>query len=126
MASAPSCPRKSGWSSVASIPGRASRGAHPPRNRREDFYVCSFTTHFANYHTPENVRYGQDKTPGASLLLNYLISQAAIPEYQVRFRWKPGSVAMWDNRCTQHYAVQDYWPAPRKMERAAIIGDKPF
>jgi len=44
----------------------------------------------------------------------------------VRFRWKPGSVAMWDNRCTQHYAVQDYWPAARKMERAAIIGDKPF
>lgn len=72
------------------------------------------------------MRYGQDKTPGASMLLNYLISQAAIPEYQVRFRWKPGSVAMWDNRCTQHYAVQDYWPAARKMERAAIIGDKPF
>ncbi|MEG0558815.1 MAG: TauD/TfdA family dioxygenase, partial [Comamonas sp.] len=97
-----------------------------PETGEKILYVCSFTTHFANYHTPENVRYGQDKTPGSSMLLNYLISQAAIPEYQVRFRWKPGSVAMWDNRCTQHYAVQDYWPAPRKMERAAIIGDKPF
>ncbi len=97
-----------------------------PETGEKSLYVCSFTTHFSNYHTPENVRYGQDKTPGASMLLNYLISQAAIPEYQVRFRWKPGSVAMWDNRCTQHYAVQDYWPAPRKMERAAIIGDKPF
>ena len=97
-----------------------------PETGEQILYVCSFTTHFSNYHTPENVRYGQDKTPGASMLLNYLISQAAIPEYQVRFRWKPGSVAMWDNRCTQHYAVQDYWPAPRKMERAAIIGDKPF
>lgn len=97
-----------------------------PETGEKILYVCSFATHFANYHTPENVRYGQDKSPGASLLLNYLMSQAAIPEYQVRFRWQPGSVAMWDNRCTQHYAVQDYWPAPRKMERAAIVGDRPF
>ena len=97
-----------------------------PETGEKILYVCGFATHFANYHTPDNVRFGQDKTPGASMLLNYLISQAAIPEYQVRFRWKPGSVAMWDNRCTQHYAVQDYWPAPRKMERAAIIGDRPF
>ncbi|MBO9327926.1 taurine dioxygenase [Achromobacter xylosoxidans] len=97
-----------------------------PETGEKILYVCGFSTHFANYHTPENVRYGQDKTPGASLLLNYLISQAAIPEYQVRFRWRPNSVAMWDNRCTQHYAVQDYWPAPRKMERAAIIGDRPY
>ncbi len=97
-----------------------------PETGEKILYVCGFATHFANYHTPENVRFGQDKTPGASLLLNYLTSQAAIPEYQVRFRWKPNSVVMWDNRCTQHYAVQDYWPAPRKMERTAIIGDKPF
>ncbi|MEG1768451.1 MAG: TauD/TfdA family dioxygenase, partial [Comamonas sp.] len=82
-----------------------------PETGEQVLFVSSFTTHFANFHTPDNVRYGQDKTPGASLLLNYLTSQAAIPEYQVRFRWKPHSVAMWDNRCTQHYAVQDYWPA---------------
>lgn len=97
-----------------------------PESGEKILYVGSFTTHFANFHTPENVRYGQDKTPGASHLLNYLLSQAAIPEYQVRFRWRPNTVAIWDNRCTQHYAVHDYWPAPRKMERAAIIGDKPF
>ncbi|GAB2483287.1 TauD/TfdA family dioxygenase [Comamonas humi] len=97
-----------------------------PETGEKILYVSSFSTHFANYHTPENVRFGLDKTPGASMLLNYLISQASIPEYQVRFRWKPNSVAMWDNRCTQHYAVQDYWPAPRKMERAAIVGDRPF
>jgi taurine dioxygenase len=97
-----------------------------PETGEKVLYVCSFTTHFANFHTPENVRFGQEKTPGASLLLNYLISQAAIPEYQVRFRWRPNSVAIWDNRSTQHYAVMDYWPAPRKMERAAIVGDKPY
>jgi taurine dioxygenase len=96
-----------------------------PETGEKVLYVCTFTTHFVNYHTPENVRFGLDKTPGASHLLNYLISQASIPEYQVRFRWKPNSVAIWDNRSTQHYAVMDYWPAPRKMERAAIIGDLP-
>ena len=41
----------------------------------------------------------------------------------MRFRWKPNSVAMWDNRSTQHYAVMDYPPCHRKMERAGIIGD---
>ncbi len=72
------------------------------------------------------MRFGQDANPGASLLLNYLVSQAQIPEYQVRWRWRKNSVAMWDNRCTQHYAVMDYPPSHRKMERAAIIGDTPF
>ena len=95
-----------------------------PETGEKVLNVCSFTTNFVNYHTPENVRFGLDKTPGASQLLNYLVSQASIPEYQVRFRWKPNSVAIWDNRCTQHYAVQDYWPAARKMERAAIIGGR--
>jgi hypothetical protein len=41
----------------------------------------------------------------------------------VRWRWKPNSVAIWDNRSTQHYAVMDYPPCHRKMERAGIIGD---
>lgn len=57
-----------------------------PETGEKVLYVSSFTPHFANYHTPENVRFGLDKTPGASQLLNYLISQASIPEYQVRFR----------------------------------------
>ena len=86
----------------------------------------AFTTHFTNFHTPENVRYGQDYAPGAAQLLHYLISQAQIPEYQVRWRWKPNSMAMWDNRSTQHYAVMDYPPCHRKMERAGIMGDTPF
>ena len=97
-----------------------------PETGEKVLNVCSFTTHFVNFHTPENVRFGLDKSPGASLLLQHLMSQATIPEYQVRFRWRPNSVAIWDNRATQHYAVMDYWPAPRKMERAAIVGDRPF
>ena len=55
----------------------------------------------------------------------YLSSQAAIPEYQVRFRWRTNSVAIWDNRSTQHYACDDFHPAVRKLERAGIIGERP-
>jgi taurine dioxygenase len=97
-----------------------------PETGRKALYVCGFTTHFTNFHTAENVRYGQDFAPGGANLLQYLIGRAQVPEYQVRWRWQPGSVAMWDNRCTQHYAVTDYAPCVRRMERAAIIGDKPF
>ncbi|NQD57307.1 taurine dioxygenase, partial [Pseudomonas sp. CM25] len=79
-----------------------------------------------NYHTPQRVRFGQDANPGASDLLRYLISQAYLPEYQVRWRWKPNSVAIWDNRSTQHYAVMDYPPCHRKMERAGIQGSPTF
>lgn len=97
-----------------------------PETGEKVLFVNGFTTHFTNYHTPTNVRVGQDYTQGRTQLLDYLISQAAIPEYQVRWRWKPNSVAIWDNRATQHYAVMDYPPCHRKMERAGIIGDKPF
>src|SRR6185369_13037788 len=96
-----------------------------PETGEKVLFVDAFTTHFVDFHTPDNVRVGQDFAPGASHLLDYLVSQAAIPEYQVRFRWKRNSVAIWDNRCTQHYAVQDYWPAVRRMERATIVGDRP-
>lgn len=97
-----------------------------PETGEKVLFVNAFTTHFTNFHTPENVRYGQDYTQGGSALLQYLINQAMVPEYQVRWRWKPNSMAMWDNRSTQHYAVMDYPPCNRKMERAGIIGDKPF
>ena len=97
-----------------------------PETGEKVLFVNAFTTHFTNYHTPDRVRVGQDANPGAALLLNYLVSQAFIPEYQVRWRWRPNSMAMWDNRSTQHYAVMDYPPCHRKMERAGIIGDTPF
>ena len=97
-----------------------------PESGEKVLFVNAFTTHFTNYHTPANVRFGQDFSPAASQLLNYLISQAFIPEFQVRFRWRKNSMAFWDNRSTQHYAVMDYPPCHRKMERAGIIGDKPY
>src|SRR5471030_1221423 len=97
-----------------------------PETGEKILFVNAFTTHISNYHTPDRVRYGQDANPGASQLLSYLISQAYIPEYQVRWRWQPDSVAIWDNRSTQHYAVMDYPPCHRKMERAGIVGDRPY
>ncbi len=98
---------------------------HPDTGEKV-LFVNGFTTHFVNYHNKDRVRYGQDFNQGAGDLLQYLISQAYIPEYQVRWRWKPYSVAIWDNRATQHYAVMDYPPCHRKMERAGIVGTKPF
>ncbi|WP_237886459.1 TauD/TfdA dioxygenase family protein [Pseudomonas sp. PGPR40] len=97
-----------------------------PETGEKVLYVNVFTTHFSNFHTPERVRFGQDANPGAADLLRYLVSQASIPEYQVRWRWKPNSIAIWDNRSTQHYAVMDYPPCHRKMTRATIMGDLPY
>jgi taurine dioxygenase len=97
-----------------------------PETGEPVLFVNGFSTHLTNYHTPERVRFGQDANPGAALLLNYLISQAYVPEFQVRWRWRPNSVAIWDNRATQHYAVMDYPPCHRKMERAGIVGDVPY
>jgi len=97
-----------------------------PETGEKVLFVNGFTTHFTNFHTPANVRCGQDYAPGAAQLLQYLVSQAAIPEYQVRLRWTPNTVALWDNRSTQHYAVMDYPPCNRRMERAGIKGDRPY
>jgi taurine dioxygenase len=55
-------------------------------------------------------------------LLDTLFQQALIPEHQFRLRWAPHTVAMWDNRSVQHYAVHDYYPQRRIMERVTIRG----
>jgi taurine dioxygenase len=58
-------------------------------------------------------------------ILEVLFAQAQIPEYQFRLRWTPGTVVFWDNRSTQHYAANDYYPERRRMERTAVVGDIP-
>jgi taurine dioxygenase len=57
-------------------------------------------------------------------LLTFLFRHCALPEYQCRFHWRPGSMAFWDNRATQHYAVADYWPERRLMHRVSIETDE--
>ena len=59
-------------------------------------------------------------------LLALLFRQATFPEYQCRFRWEQHSIAFWDNRACQHYAVSDYFPNHRAVERVTIKGDTPY
>jgi taurine dioxygenase len=59
-------------------------------------------------------------------LLRLLYRQVTRAEYQVRFRWTEGAVAFWDNRATQHYASNDYFPQRRVMDRISIAGDRPY
>lgn len=56
-------------------------------------------------------------------LLRLLFDRIKVPEYQVRFRWSPNAIGIWDNRSTQHYAVGDYWPHHRVLERVTVGGD---
>ena len=53
-------------------------------------------------------------------LLDILYAHLTKPEHVVRHRWQPGDVALWDERCTQHFAVADYLPERREMARVAV------
>jgi taurine dioxygenase len=83
---------------------------HPVTKRRTLFVNRLFT---------REIR-GLDPAEGEALL-DLLCRQAEIPEYQVRFRWKPGSIAFWDNIAVQHYGTSDYWPQRRVMARTTFF-----
>jgi taurine dioxygenase len=87
---------------------------HPETGERVLFVNASFTRSIDGLGDAES-----------ATLLTHLLDQFKTPEYQVRFRWSPNAVAIWDNRATQHYPVADYWPARRRMERVTIQGDAP-
>ncbi|WP_081674049.1 taurine dioxygenase [Novosphingobium lindaniclasticum] len=61
----------------------------------------------------------------SKFLLEFLFQHIAKPEFTIRWQWQVGDIAFWDNRSTQHYAVDDYRPNHRVMHRATIIGDVP-
>ena len=88
---------------------------HPETGRKAIYVNVAFTKEIV----------GMDADESAALL-DLLYRQAAVPEYQVRFSWETNSIAFWDNRSCQHYAVSDYWPQVRRAERVTIIGDTPF
>ena len=87
---------------------------HPETGARALYVNAAFTQHIVGV-SPERSRE----------LLAHLYAQAAIPEYQCRFRWEANSIAFWDNRSSQHYAASDYWPAVRRMERVTVVGSRP-
>ncbi|MFZ5789101.1 MAG: taurine dioxygenase [Pseudomonadota bacterium] len=87
---------------------------HPVTGRKSLFVNEGFTTRI-NELTPVE----------SDLVLRHLFALIAKPEFTIRYRWKPNAVAMWDNRCTQHYALADYLPHRRIMHRATILGDRP-
>lgn len=64
------------------------------------------------------------KEDESDMVLNFLYDRAKIPEYQLRVRWEPHTVVMWDNRSVHHYAPHDYYPQRRTMERITIAGDE--
>jgi len=88
---------------------------HPDTGRKILYVNAVFTKRILGMEPAES-----------SALLNELCACAVVPEYQCRFRWRKNAIAFWDNRATQHYAVSDYWPARRHMERVSIVGDRPY
>ena len=88
---------------------------HPVSERKSLFVNEGFTTKINELSEAES-----------EAILKLLFAHATRPEYTIRWRWQENDVAFWDNRVTQHYAVDDYRPNRRVMHRATILGDAPF
>ena len=101
-------------------PGLQTTTAHPlvrthPETGRKLLYIGS------------HVHYLEGMTEDESApLIRYLRDHSARPEFTCRFRWRQGSLAFWDNRCTQHFAINDYPAETRIMNRVTIAGDTPY
>lgn len=87
---------------------------HPVSGRKALYVNSMFTTRLVGVPRHEG-----------DAVLRYLFDHVQDPAFQCRFRWRPGSVAFWDNRCTQHYAVWDYHPHVRSGYRVTVRGERP-
>jgi taurine dioxygenase len=88
---------------------------HPETGRKALFVNRMFTTRLVQLTQSESDE-----------VLEMLFRHIENPEFQCRFAWRPNSIAFWDNRCTQHLALWDYYPQRRYGHRVTIGGDQPF
>lgn len=88
---------------------------HPTTGRQALYVNEGFTTRIKDLPVAES-----------DALLSFLFKHCARPDFQCRFRWGVNSIAFWDNRCTQHLAVWDYYPETRHGYRVTIQGDAPY
>ena len=88
---------------------------HPESGRKALFVNAIYTTRFEDMSEAES-----------RPLLDFLFEHAQRPEFACRFRWAEGSLAVWDNRCTLHYAVNDYDGSRRLMHRTTVAGERPM
>lgn len=88
---------------------------HPETGKKALFVNPTFTTHIADMHPEES-----------QAILGFLYHHLAEPRFQCRIKWRRNTLAMWDNRCTQHLAMWDYYPNTRSGHRYTIEGDQPF
>ncbi len=87
---------------------------HPVSGRKCLFVNSMFTTRIVGVPKAES-----------DAVLDFLFRHVQDPELQCRFRWEPNSIAFWDNRCTQHFAVWDYFPHTRSGYRVTVRGERP-
>ena len=88
---------------------------HPVTGKKCLFVNRFFTTHIVGVRKNES-----------DAILEMLYRHIETPEFCMRFKWQPNSVAFWDNRCVQHHALWDYYPNKRYGHRVTICGDKPY
>ncbi|HBQ01321.1 MAG TPA: taurine dioxygenase [Gammaproteobacteria bacterium] len=88
---------------------------HPESGKKVIFVNSLFTTRILELSRGES-----------DAILNFLYDHVTTPEFSCRFKWEPNSIAIWDNRSTQHKPINDYFPDHRMLHRVVIDGDKPY
>ena len=87
---------------------------HPETGRRALYVNQHFTRRIVEMSSEES-----------SVVLKHLSDWVTNPRFTVRYRWKPGTIAIWDNRCTQHFVLNDF-EGERLIQRVTVMGDKPM
>ncbi|WP_028024123.1 TauD/TfdA dioxygenase family protein [Enterovibrio calviensis] len=122
-----------GESKVAQIADKMEGVHHPlvvrhPETERPSLYINEQFCQYIDKDTSDSEYVGAQKNENAEGdddLLSSLFALSRVETFQVRFSWQTGSVAIWDNRCTQHFAVTDYGDKPRKLHRVVVKGEQP-